>query len=237
MAYPFEDQELDLSGVRQKKDLLATEPTIPQGEAEKPAGAPPDFPSALLPKPKSDLAPLPELKQPEANLLAPEPPAISKPTPGDVGPEAPGIPLPEMNAADTKKANDALALYKKSLADAEPAPDRSLGGEVGASLGRGLVGLAQLPVQVAKIVGADVLNSKTVQNLMEPILTEMESWKQSSTLRPGKAAGGPAIELDRILQDPGGVAQQIAQNASNAYFWASQVPEQIGPWALMAGTG
>uniref|UniRef100_A0A7C3V4J5 Large polyvalent protein associated domain-containing protein n=1 Tax=Desulfobacca acetoxidans TaxID=60893 RepID=A0A7C3V4J5_9BACT len=106
----------------------------------------------------------------------------------------------------------------------EPPVERSLPGEVAASIGRGVLGIAKLPFEVAKIVGADVLGSQTAKRTLEPILWKFEEAAQSPLLRPSTSAGKP-IELDRILEDPSGVAQQIAENVTNPSFWAAQVPE------------
>jgi hypothetical protein len=124
---------------------------------------------------------------------------------------------------------DYLAARQEHLARQKEAEavevERSLPGEVGASVVRGALGLAKLPVQLAKIVGADVLGSETVKRATVPIIESLEETAASPTWKPSKEAGGTPVDLDRIIQDPGGVSKQIAAQMSNPRFWASQLPE------------
>jgi len=103
--------------------------------------------------------------------------------------------------------------------------ERSMPGEIGASVVRGGIGLAKLPVQLAKIIGADVLGSETVKKATVPIIESLEETAASPTWKPSKEAGGAPIDLDRIIQAPGEVAGQIASQVSNPRFWAAQLPE------------
>ena len=140
---------------------------------------------------------------------------------------------------------DAVSRVDRLLAKGEAARtevDRSYPGEIATSLGRGAVAVAKLPVQVAKIIGADILGSKTIKRTTEPILESMEDFAESPLLKPGKEAGGKPIDLDRIISNPGEVIGQITSQATNPRFWASQLPEGamsmipaiIGGWAPRA---
>jgi len=53
----------------------------------------------------------------------------------------------------------------------------------------------------------------------------MEAATETGPFRPGKTAGGPPVELWRILTDPVGVGKQVSENVGNPNFWASQLPE------------
>ncbi|MDI6752786.1 MAG: strawberry notch C-terminal domain-containing protein [Thermodesulfobacteriota bacterium] len=120
--------------------------------------------------------------------------------------------------------------------------ERSLPGEIGASVVRGALVLAKLPVQVAKIVGADVLGSETVKKAAVPIIEGIEDIAESPDWKPSKWAGGEPIDLDRIISNPREVIGQITSQATNPRFWASQLPEGamsmipviVGAWAPRA---
>jgi hypothetical protein len=217
--------------------------TLPFPEEESnglPALRVPDFiPEAQAPAP----APLMPGKEQAPGGMPGKPDFFPETTPegkaADFIPElAPGSLTPEQKAAADRVD---LLLRKREAAQTEV--ERGMAGEVAASLGRGVMGLAKLPFQLAKIAGSDVLKSDTVKNLTEPVITGLEEMAESPTLKPGKAAGGPPVELDRIFQDPGGVAKQIAGNISNPHFWAAQLPEGalstipyfFGNWMARAG--
>lgn len=120
--------------------------------------------------------------------------------------------------------------------------ERSLPGEVGASVVRGALGLAKLPVQVAKIVGSDVLGSDTVKRATVPLIESLEETAASPEWKPSKEAGGAPIDLERMVSNPGEVLGQITSQISNPRFWASQLPEGamsmipaiVGAWAPRA---
>jgi hypothetical protein len=138
-------------------------------------------------------------------------------------------------------AGRAEHLARKKEAEAVEV-ERSLPGEIGASVVRGAIGLAKLPVQVAKIVGSDVLGSETVKRATVPIIESLEETAESPEWKPSKAAGGKPIDLDRIISNPGEVIGQITSQATNPRFWAAQLPEGaismiptiVGAWAPRA---
>ncbi|MBM4273675.1 MAG: hypothetical protein FJ134_04315 [Deltaproteobacteria bacterium] len=194
-----------------------------------------------------NLAPLRPPGQPRVPDFIPEmfgksPDFIPEAAPGAKTPDIPEMPLESVTPEQQAGVDRIDRLLKKRQA-AQVEVERSLPGEVAASLGRGALGLAKLPFQLAKIAGSDVLQSDTVKRITEPVITGLEDIAESPALKPGKAAGGPPVELDRILQDPGGVAKQIAANVTNPHFWAAQLPEGamstipyfFGNWMARAG--
>lgn len=150
---------------------------------------------------------------------------------------------PESLTPEQKAAADRVDLLLRKRQASQVEVEQSLPGEVAASLGRGALGLAKLPFQLTKIVGSDLLGSETVKKVTEPVITGLEGVAESPALKPGKEAGGPPVELDRIIQDPGGIAKQIAANVTNPHFWAAQLPEGamstipffFGNWMARAG--
>jgi hypothetical protein len=164
---------------------------------------------------QSSLPPLPPLRPapvPGPSAAAPVPPA----PPGQVSAPTPFAPplSEEMQRAER--------LYRRRMV---PEVERSMAGEIGTSLARGAIGLAKFPFSTAKILAADVLGSQTAKQALEPILYAFEELQESERWRASKAAGGPPIELDRIIEAPGEVAQQFKENVTNPRFWAAQVPE------------
>ena len=115
-------------------------------------------------------------------------------------------------------------LAEKTARQFEPPVERSMLGEVGASLGRGALGLAKLPFEVGQIVGGRILDSETVRKAMEPVLFGLESAAESRALRPSTSAIKP-IELHRLFEDPDTVVEQIKANVTNPRYWAAQLPE------------
>ena len=119
---------------------------------------------------------------------------------------------------------------------AEPAPERGLLGEALAGAGRGLLSAgSDVLLKTPSWIFGDVLNIPGVKNFFAQPIQNVEMAKGSQTYRPGSKAGGPPIDLERIVSNPGGtwegvkeVVGQVADNVTNAYFWASQLPEQVG---------
>lgn len=155
--------------------------------------------------------------------------AASTPSAGTLGPEI------QDSAARIER------LAQKQEAD-KTEVERSFPGEIGASLVRGALGIAKLPLQVAKIVGADVLGSQTVKKATVPLIESLEQTAESPAWKPSKEAGGKSIDLDRLISNPREVIDQITSQISNPRFWAAQLPEGamsmipafVGAWAPRA---
>ena len=227
---------------------------LPEDELKKPeeaavASIPPNFEQVTGRKPDSYAQPavapgtLPpqEAKTPAPGELPPLTPAAAP-----AAPIADKIPLPP-NYADVitrgptteqsivgEQVRHTMAMRDQQL---EPAPDLELGDELARSLGRGAVRLLQFFPQTIKMVGADLLRSKTVESVLNPILNRMDELAQSPGLREGAKAKGTEIDLDQIMSDPNKVLGQIGENAANGYWWASKLPEQVGTFATMWGGG
>ncbi|MDI6854385.1 MAG: strawberry notch family protein [Deltaproteobacteria bacterium] len=185
-------------------------------------------PAAPEPKPTPEKQPgevpaTPQASPQEAGGITAEMLSIFQRPSASFEPAAPAATPPAEDLAERAARLERQA--KRAARAYEPPVERSLAGEVAAGLGRGALGVAKLPFEVVKIVGADVLGSEKVRRAMEPILYGFEEMAESRALRPSAAAGGPPIDMDRLLTEPGDVARQIAANVTNPRFWAAQVPE------------
>ena len=197
---------------------MALNPLFPDEEPRALSVGKPNIPD-FIPEAETKTPGTPSVPQGKIADFIPE--AAGQGKPADFIPEAP---LESM----TPEQQDAVSRVDRLLAKGEAARtevERSYPGEIATSLGRGAVAVAKLPVQVTKIIGADILGSKTVKRATEPILESMEDFAESPLLKPGKEAGGKPIDLDRIISNPGEVIGQITSQATNPRFWASQLPE------------
>jgi hypothetical protein len=155
-----------------------------------------------------------------------------------------------MDAADFDAQMAAQDRQAQKEANAAVEVERSLPGEVGASLVRGGLGIAKLVPQVAKIVGSDVAGPivkgitgrDLAKDAFTPMIEGLEATAESPTWKPSKEAGGAPIDLERIVSNPGEVIGQITSQITNPRFWASQLPEGalsmvpaiVGAWAPRA---
>ena len=221
---------------------------LPEDEVKKPgetlaADIPPNFEQVTGKKPEGFK---PTAGTPQAAPATPAPGTLPPLTPPAAAPAEERTPLPPNFAAvvarplttDESIMSEQVRHTRATAAlQTEPAPDLELGDEVARSLGRGAVRLLQFFPQTLKMIGADLLRSKTVEDLLNPVLNRMDELAQSKGLREGARAQGTPIDLDQIMNDPGKVLTQIGENATNGFWWASKLPEQAGTIFTMWGGG
>lgn len=174
--------------------------------------------------------------------LSPMFPESKSPLPTGIAP-TPTASLPPLAPEEQKAVSSLDERFRsrqfheeKKAAEALPAPERSLGGEVVASVGRGLLNAgSDVLLKAPSWIFGDVLRIPGVKDLFAQPIQNVEMAKVSPEFRPGSKAGGPPIDLERIVTNPEGVwagikevVGQTADNVTNAYFWASQAPEQVG---------
>jgi predicted RNA methylase len=179
----------------------------------------------------------PPATQEEDPWKLPESSTAGTPAPAPATPTG----LPPLSPEQEDEHTRIMRLAQKKMNESVEV-ERSLGGEIGASVVRGAIGVAKLPLQIANIVGGDVLGSKTVKRVAESGIYGLENLAESPTWKPSQEAGGVPIDLDRIIQSPGQVVNQIGAQIKNPRFWAAQLPEGamsmvpffVGSWAPKA---